>query len=315
MESDNSELISDDPRKSKNIQNAERKIELIKLAENSTINGFSVLESVWTVNKADLISKYLWAFLSITKNGIYIDAFSGPQSEECDSQSWTAEKVLNMGSVFLKKAYLFDQSDSQISYLETMVEAFEERKLKYSPRVFVNQGDSNEKITEILTLPEHQIGEKNAVLSLLDQRTSECSWELVKKMAALKPSSEGTRKVEIFYFLAQGWLDRAVLSRSTVAKIEETNRWWGGEDWQDFLKLSSDQRALVFCEKFRDLGYKFCQSYGMRAQDGRVMFWLIHATDHERAPHLMKRAYSAVCRGLTDEEWQQATEELFEEYK
>ena len=166
------ELISDDLRKSKEDRRKEKRIELIKLAENSPFIGFPLSEKVWTVNKSDLIAKYLYGFLSVTRNGIFIDAFSGPQNESSDSDSWTAKKVLNMDSVFLKKAYLFDLSDKQIEKLNQMVSEFKSKDLKYAPKIFIFQGDSNSNIPQILSQNEHEITERKAVLALLDQRLS-----------------------------------------------------------------------------------------------------------------------------------------------
>ena len=63
-------------------------------------------------------------------------------------------------------------------------------------------GDVNEEIHTILE--EAAIGSNTACFCLIDQRTFECHWATVKAVARHK--SEG-RKIELFYFLAQGWLD------------------------------------------------------------------------------------------------------------
>lgn len=215
-----------------------------------------------------------------------------------------------MDSHFLKKAYFFEENTAQVRRIQAMVKSFENSERRGNPKVCITPGDSNKTIPSLFEQANHQLRPRQAVLALLDQRTSECSWDLVKHLSKLKPASAESHKVEIFYFLAQGWLNRAVLSRTSGEKILETSQWWGDEEWSEFIELSEEQRPIRFCEKFQELGYNFCQSYGMRAENGRVMFWMIHATDHSRAPKIMQNAYHAVCKGLTDEEWKSRQEEF-----
>ena len=240
------------------------------------------------------------------------DAFSGPQEEDNNGLSWTAQKVLSLDSFFLKKVFLFEQDTRKVKELETLKTDFENReKQRGNPLIQIFQGDSNEMVRKIFQQEENTLGVKQAVLALLNQRTSECSWELVEYLSTLKPTNEGGTKVEIFYFLAQGWIDRALKSRKLDDKIQETAAWYRGDDWNKFLDLSIEERPIHFCGKFHELGYKYARSYGMRAGDGRIMFWLIHATDHMRAPKIMERAYSTICQGLTDDEWKEEVQEDF----
>lgn len=44
---------------------------------------------VWTGNKVRLIERYLYYFVMITKGGIYIDGFAGPQDPD-RPESWAA---------------------------------------------------------------------------------------------------------------------------------------------------------------------------------------------------------------------------------
>ena len=62
------------------------------------------------------------------------------------------------------------------------------------------------------------------------------------------------------------------------------------------LRMKSNERALLFCERFKqELGYKSATPWPIfeRAGGGRVMFHMIHATDHPEAPSLMARASNA----------------------
>jgi three-Cys-motif partner protein len=126
---------------------------------------------------------------------------------------------------------------------------------------------------------------------LIDQHTFECDWSTVKALASHKPNGN---KIEIFYFLAQSWLDRAVsgLKNRDVA----LRRWWGNDSWKTLLKKSASDRGQVLAERFRsELFYQYSYPYPIYERDdggtGKIMFWMVHASDHPEAPKLMVRAY------------------------
>ena len=52
---------------------------------------------LWTENKAALIDEYIHLFLVITKNGVYLDLFAGPQSEHYDD-NWSVKRVIERRS-------------------------------------------------------------------------------------------------------------------------------------------------------------------------------------------------------------------------
>ena len=100
----------------------------------------------------------------------------------------------------------------------------------------------NEKIPAMLK--EAPIGSNTACFCLIDQRTFECYWATVEAVARHK--AEG-RKMELFYFLAQGWLDR----RSEQGEPSETARVVGKCRLQRVSRRSYD-RAHALCRRFRD---------------------------------------------------------------
>jgi hypothetical protein len=77
--------------------------------------------------------------------------------------------------------------------------------------IHIYHGDFNSKIDEILGYGE--ISEKEATFCLLDQRTFECDWQTVEKLARYKKSGN---KIELF---------EAVLYRTAAA----------GADWARYL--------------------------------------------------------------------------------
>ena len=95
-------------------------------------------------------------------------------------------------------------------------------------------------------LRDAPITSKTACFCLIDQRTFQCHWATVEAVARRK--REGY-KIEIFYFLAQGWLDRAWASTKDTGRLAA---WWGNDDYEQFRALQSVERARVFCKRFRD---------------------------------------------------------------
>jgi len=70
--------------------------------------------------------------------------------------------------------------------------------------------------------------------------------------------------------------------------------WWGRNDWNTLLSMTSYERAELVCQRFRnELGYRNALAWPIRskAHGGRLHYHMIHASDHEEAPKLMYRAY------------------------
>ena len=64
-------------------------------------------------------------------------------------------------------------------------------------------------------------------LYLIDQRTFECKWNTLVRLARHKPKDQN--KIELFYFLAASWLPRALAAQRDHTAITD---WWGRDDWQ-----------------------------------------------------------------------------------
>jgi three-Cys-motif partner protein len=160
------------------------------------------------------------------------------------------------------------------------------RGRKLSRKIHIYQGDFNTRVDEILAA--RTITEKQATFCLLDQRTFECQWQTVEKLAGYKKSGN---KIELFYFLANSWLERALAGQKDKAVLE---RWWGRDDWVELRAMTRDERrdAIVLRMK-KELGYKSVKAWPIfeRENGGAIMYYMIHATDHPEAPKFMRRAY------------------------
>lgn len=252
---------------------------------------------LWTRNKALFIARYLKTFTYVTKHGTYIDAFAGPQHDTSRDKTWAVRLVMENEPAWLRNFLLFELNKDSVAKLE-------ELKLKYlerhpiSPKrtVSVVPGDCNINLPRVLEA--NPLRENEAAFCLLDQRSTECDWQTVEFISNHKGKARG-HKIEVFYFLAQGWIDRAI--RSWKHKAEDRCfRWWGRSDVLKFLQLSSYERGRAMAERFKDeLGYRFAYPFPIQQDgcQGRIMFWMIHATDHERAPELMLQAYRHIGAG------------------
>lgn len=243
---------------------------------------------VWTDNKARFIMLYLRYFVYITKHGTYIDGFAGPQ-EECETNSWAAKLVLESEPRWLKHFHLCDANRGQVGRLKTLKDCQPERdreRRRINRDIHIYHGDFNSKIDEILAAGA--ITETEATFCLLDQRTFECDWKTVETLARFKKSGH---KIELFYFLANGWLERALSGQKDFDKLA---RWWGRGDWTALREMRREERRDIIVNRLRDeFGYKSVKPWPIykREGGGAIMYYMIHATDHPEAPTQMSRAY------------------------
>ena len=237
---------------------------------------------LWTAEKAALIDEYIHLFLLVTKHGVYVDLFAGPQRVD-DTESWSVRRVLERrteGNPAIRHFAVCDKNPGKAEQLRELG--------RHHPSFRVYAGDTNEQIGTILK--EAPIGSNTACFCLIDQRTFECHWATMKAVAQHK--AEG-RKIELFYFLAQGWLDRA----QSRASPEKLRAWWGNADYEQFLNLRSFDRANALCRRFRDeLKYEHATAFAIqeKGEGSRTMYYMVHASDHIRAVELMSQAYRKV---------------------
>lgn len=239
---------------------------------------------VWTENKAVLIQRYLRYFVFITKHGTYLDGFSGPQEPD-HPQSWAAKLVLESEPKRLRNFAFFELDQKKLNHLGVLASSHPKKPKR---KIAVHPGDMNSEIPKYLAA--NPIKPKEATFCLLDQHTFECEWETVRTLATHK--QEGN-KIEIFYFLAQGWIDRAF--SGLKQPDEKLGKWWGNDSWRELRKMPCFERGRFLMDRFKsELSYRFANPYPIfeRGNGGKVMFWMIHASDHPEAPKLMVRAYN-----------------------
>lgn len=251
----------------------------------------SLQHPVWSEEKARLIQEYLRLFTFITKHGAYIDGFAAPQRRDL-AEICSARLVLETEPKWIRDFWLCDVDPKGIILLKDIAY---KNKTK-SRRINVIEGDFNRNVGSVLS--SSRITPKTATFALLDQRTFECEWETVQKIAGHKPNLGACdTKIEIFYFLATGWLDRSIAAVRSPLTGAKLTRWWGKDDWLHLKGMQGIPRANQIADRFRtELGYASARAYAIhnRKRKGRIMYHMIHATDHSEAPSLMLRAYRKI---------------------
>ena len=238
---------------------------------------------IWTETKANLIQKYLQLFLYITHHGTYIDAFAGPQNNNSDS--WAAKLVLEMEPKWLRHFFLCELKHTPYDKLVALVKSQPEVRKRIIEH---NRADCNLWIKDHV-LKSKVLTEKEATFALLDQRSFECHWETVRLLADQKKQGN---KIELFYFFPTGWLARSITAQQDMAVLD---KWWGSDEWRQLLGVRQSDAADIMSGRIRSLGYKDVKAWPITQKEqgeGRVMYHMIHATDHLEAPKLMYRAYT-----------------------
>lgn len=247
---------------------------------------------IWTKHKAFLIAKYLKYFTFVTKHGVYIDGFAGPQYAD-NPDFWAARLVLLNKPGRIRRYFLFDKDPHQVKRIKAMVAELPPQDDSDNKREIVVEppGDCNVKIRELLD--KKIIRPREATFALLDQRNFECRWETLVSLATYKP--QGHNKIELFYFLPSAWFHRSAKNRRKQESIEEVDAWWGSPDWRPLTKLNLWDRMMKVRERFeKELGYAHVTPlpiYEAQTGCGTIMYFMIHASDHPAAPVLIRRAY------------------------
>jgi three-Cys-motif partner protein len=257
-------------------------------------------DPVWTENKAKFIERYLYYFVLVTKHGTYIDGFAGPQRLE-DTDRWSAKLVLGSEPRRLRHFYLYDVKPKSVKALQALKAEHADRDIQ------VYKGDFNVLIYDLLS--SGVIKQSEAAFCLLDQRTFECHWSTLTALAQYKTAGH---KIELFYFLPNSWLHRAIAAQKSNTK--PINVWWGGDGWVAWRDMPAYPRLEFFLERFKtELGYRSVKPWPIyeRQDGGNIMYYMIHATDHPVAPELMLRAYQKAVK--PKESYEQLSMELKEQ--
>lgn len=157
-------------------------------------------------------------FLPLTNHGAYIDGFAGPQSPK-QLRSWTAALVLESEPKWLRKFFLCEISRPGLKALKKLASsqsvARDKKGHKIPRRIKIYPGDFNKSVDHVLK--EGGITQKEATFCLLDQRTFECHWTTLKKLADTR--NRLTSKSNCFTFLASDGFIALLLASARATKL------------------------------------------------------------------------------------------------
>ncbi len=194
---------------------------------------------IWTESKANLIQHYLQGFVFVTKHGTYIDGFAGPQNPD-KHEMWSAKLVIQSQPRWLRHFFFFETDQAKVETLQQLISSQSPRAKGEPKRTFkVYSGDFNSNIHEMLS--DYPVSDKEAAFCLLDQRTFECKWSSVKAVATHK---RGGNKIELFYFLANSWMDRSISGLNDPEG--EMNKWWGEYKLEKIVERRGIERACTW---------------------------------------------------------------------
>ncbi len=207
------------------------------------------------------------------------------EKPETWAENWAARLVLQEQpeNFPLRHYYLFDIGRRQLEALRKLKKQYPDRDIRVYPK------DFNEAVSGLLQ--QGLIGEGEPTFCLLDQQTFECHWSTVEALARYKKRM----KIELLYFLPIAWLDRALAG---LKEKERLRAWWGRHDSEKLRSLDGDRRRDAFVERLKELKYPYVTPWPIfeRERGHRIMYYMIHASDHPEAPRLMTRAYSRAVR-------------------
>ena len=248
---------------------------------------------IWTESKANLIQNYLQGFVFVTKHGTYIDGFAGPQKVD-KHEMWAAKLVVENRPRWLRHFFFFESDGAKIKTLEKLIADQPARERGEAKRTFkIYPGDFNENIHEMLS--EFPVSAKEASFCLLDQRTFECKWSSVKAVATHKRAGN---KIELFYFLANSWIDRSIAGFKNPDR--DMTEWWGSKEWKKLIERKGFERAMYLADRFKaEFGYRYAYPFPIfgKKEGGKTMYFMVHASDHEDATPIMFRAYKKSVGG------------------
>lgn len=242
-------------------------------------------EPSWTIDESELVPDYVRLFLYVTKHGAFLDLCAGPQYVQ-RPDLWIAKRVLELEPKWLRDFHFCEVDQRKIAMLNQLRDCHPDRSITVYPE------DLNSAIHKILR--PGVLGFREATFCLVDQHTFECRWETLEAIAAYKTD----HKIELLYFIGYGWLDRAFAAISTSEGAANLQAWWGRDDLAALRQLRGVQRVLAFAERFaNELDYRYVTPWPIRDTSGKVMYYLVHASDHPEARKLMARAYRRVRSG------------------
>ncbi|NQT13358.1 MAG: three-Cys-motif partner protein TcmP [Planctomycetes bacterium] len=257
-----------------------------------------------TLAKHAILQRYLQAWFPIlsqqsrrvqrsSEEILFIDGFAGP-GEYVGGEP--GSPVIAIGAALehsvkfpVPARFLFIELDrDRYDHLRCVLSRLSD-SIKRSSNVQVSpplQGECNAVLAQMLDEHERKGTHFGPALAFLDQfGYSAVSMELMARLLAYP-------RCEVFSYLNYTEMDRFISDPSKEASFTRT---WGGDEWQQAIRMPKKDRQCHLRETYEDAlrsraNVKYVQSFAMHDSSGRLLYWLIFCTNHLRGLEEMKKA-------------------------
>jgi three-Cys-motif partner protein len=263
------------------------------------------LWGIWTRGKLDILSQYLDAFTTATKNKsaerIYIDVFAGGAE---NSDRITHEAIAGSALIACSTAnppftrLRFIELESKAKKLSALLtEQFPGRDIRVYP------GDCNIVITDVLK--DMKSIAWAPTFAFVDPNGPDTRWETLEALAKWKGDSK--YKVELWILFPAALFAR-LLPNSNERQVRDEDgvritSMFGTEDWVRIYeaKLRGEIHAADAREEYVNLmrwrlenilGYKWTHPLEVKNEHARPMYHMIFATDNEAGTRIMSSLYA-----------------------
>lgn len=261
----------------------------------------------WAAEKLEFLRYYLGGvghrgggFMKVTQRAggsAYIDLFAGPGQVRLPTGAVIDGSPLIAAQATPSFSRLFwsDADPGNAASLRAHRAGFPDRHID------VLEGDANALIDGILA----DVSRTQPALAFLDPEGSELAWETVRKISAHKPPPHN--KIEQFILFAT---DTGIVrffprdpSKLTCADrldrmLPDPAAWRGLYALRDRLAAAEFRRRLVglYVHGMQQLGYRHVPEPRLVCRpDGRPLYFMVFATDHEAGERIMRSALQKVA--------------------
>lgn len=215
----------------------------------------------WTIEKLDILTGYLDAYLTALKNfhfkKIYIDAFAGTGSITTrDGQREIAgsARLALLADNHFDQYYFIEKDKKKAAQLQQMVNV---EFPNLSKCVHIKQGDANTELTSICSAIDWRF---NRALLFLDPYATEVSWTTLETIAK-------TESFDVWYLFPFSALNRMLRRDGHMEQswIDCINRLLGDSNWMDEFYKEDPQIGLFSDNKIiKDASSKDIEQYILR---------------------------------------------------
>ncbi len=211
----------------------------------------------WTVEKLDILSKYLNAYSCALKNQyfnrIYIDAFAGTGKIETNGKT---EEIPGSAQLSLQCVEQFDEYifiEKKKKFANELNNMISSTFPTIAHKVRIFNDDANEILTEIC----HKYSwEKNRAVLFLDPYATAVKWDTLKTIAQ-------TKAIDVWYLFPFSAINRMITKDGNIDPSwkERLNTVFGDNNWETELYKQSAQRNLFGEEEMEKTTIENLKSY------------------------------------------------------